>query len=439
MISKKRAAIGLAIGALIGLQISGVYVPIDFERPTFYKFLVSYVALSAKIADFSERWGFGGPTYVTMRKLLRAPEGLIKASDPQVTELDRTIEGVRVRVYQPKGKTTEKRPVMVYFHGGGYYLDLLDAFDSYLYEFVKRLDMIVIAVDYDLAPEHSYPEQNDQSMRVVKYVLKQAGGGKDDQDLVGLDPKRVVLAGDEAGGQIAAVLTQQLAAERFDPQPRLQVLIYPWVQMANPIAMPSTVYYHDKGLFNPKMNFVNYAMYYMGITNLTQELEFAYVSNSHFMLIKDEAKREKYMSFFDTEKLPDFIKKDKSYYKGGKDAVQNKYAYPVKFDQQSILNKDIVLANKFKQLFEPDVSPLFAEIKDLKHLPKTYFIILEWDTLKDEGVLYAQRLKEAGVDVKIAFYHDAFHGIARFIRPFFGFNIAREMQSNLITFIKENI
>ncbi len=88
----------------------------------------------------------------------------------------------------------------------------------------------------------------------------------------------------------------------------------------------------------------------------------------------------------------------------------------------------------FKQLFRPEVSPLFAHDNDLKGLPNAYFILLEWDFLKDEGLLYANRLKQLGVDVHIAFYENAFHGVAQILEVEF-FQIARNMQDDLIRYL----
>ena len=58
---------------------------------------------------------------------------------------------------------------------------------------------------------------------------------------------------------------------------------------------------------------------------------------------------------------------------------------------------------------------------------------------KDESILYAERLKEAGVDVFVKFYENAFHGQVPLINHFLGFKIARDMQNDLIKYLKENI
>ena len=86
-------------------------------------------------------------------------------------------------------------------------------------------------------------------------------------------------------------------------------------------------------------------------------------------------------------------------------------AYPTsKLKETNVLIRSVEMNRLAKKLFNRDLSPLLIDKSFLVGLPKTYFIIFEWDYLKDEGILYAERLKEAGVDVKIAFYEKAFHG-----------------------------
>ena len=109
--------------------------------------------------------------------------------------------------------------------------------------------------------------------------------------------------------------------------------------------------------------------------------------------------------------------------------------YPKTVPDKSLLKSNKYLARFFKHLFKPEVSPLFAPESDLKNLPKAYFILLEWDFLKDEGLLYANRLKELGVDVHIAFYENGCHGIASFDI----FKISVSMQHDLIEYLRTNL
>jgi neutral cholesterol ester hydrolase 1 len=64
---------------------------------------------------------------------------------------------------------------------------------------------------------------------------------------------------------------------------------------------------------------------------------------------------------------------------------------------------------------------------------------IEWDAIKDEGLLYAERLREAGVDVHIEFYENAFHGIAGLVDKKLGYEKARQMQNDLIDYLQQNL
>lgn len=116
------------------------------------------------------------------------------------------------------------------------------------------------------------------------------------------------------------------------------------------------------------------------------------------------------------------------------------YLYPnYELEETNILKMNQTYLNILKKTYDPAVSPLFADEKDLIGLPKTYMVITEWDSLKDEGLLYAQRLKKAGVNVNLKFYENGFHGIISLIDHYVGYELARKMLDELIDYLKENI
>ena len=102
-----------------------------------------------------------------------------------------------------------------------------------------------------------------------------------------------------------------------------------------------------------------------------------------------------------------------------------------KLDEKLVKMLDVV--------FSKEASPALAEPEVLKLMPKTYFIVLEWDTLKDQGLIYAERLKENGVEVEVAFYEDAYHGMVPFIDELIGYSLSRKMLDDLVKYIKKNI
>jgi acetyl esterase len=107
----------------------------------------------------------------------------------------------------------------VFCHGGGFALGDLDSYDSHCKRVAVGASAIVVSVDYRLAPEHPYPAAVDDAWAALQWVADHA-------DEIGGDPARLAVAGDSAGGNLAAVLTV-LARDAGGPDLRFQLLWYP--------------------------------------------------------------------------------------------------------------------------------------------------------------------------------------------------------------------
>jgi acetyl esterase len=140
---------------------------------------------------------------------------------------DLTIPGavgpLRARQYLPATRTRhgEQRPLLLFFHGGGFVVGDLDTHDAPCRALCRSLDLQVLSVEYRLAPEHPFPAGIEDGHAALRYVLANAAE-------LGADPARVIICGDSAGGNLAAVATQQ-ALRHGDALPALQLLIYPTV------------------------------------------------------------------------------------------------------------------------------------------------------------------------------------------------------------------
>lgn len=145
-----------------------------------------------------------------------------KGRPPALADVeDREIPGpggtLPVRIYTPK--TGAFLPVVVYFHGGGWFMGDLDTHDVVCRKLAIASSSIVVAVDYRLAPEHPFPAAVDDAYAAVAWASGNAGG-------FGGDPARIAVAGDSAGGTLAAVVSL-LARDRGGPAIAAQVLFYP--------------------------------------------------------------------------------------------------------------------------------------------------------------------------------------------------------------------
>ena len=148
--------------------------------------------------------------------------GLCVSLQGDVVSMDsvtnQTIDGpngdIPIRIYNPK-KTQEKLPLIVLFHGGGWVIGDLESHDNMCRYLAKASEAILVAVDYRLAPENKFPSGVDDCIAATDWVCKH---GAD----IGGDTGKVVVTGDSAGGNMAAVVAQQLKGKIA-----LQVLIYP--------------------------------------------------------------------------------------------------------------------------------------------------------------------------------------------------------------------
>jgi acetyl esterase len=178
--------------------------------------------LSEQMTAFVEKTVSFNSTDTSLAGLRLAYSEMCRAFTPPRPEglyvVDFALAGVAVRSYQPHATpSSDACPCIVYLHGGGWVVGDLDSHDFICAELASTLGVLVIAVDYRLAPEHPFPAGFDDCLTVWRAL--RTGPFQ-------LDPERTLVMGDSAGGNMAAALCLALR-DAHEPLPAAQVLIYP--------------------------------------------------------------------------------------------------------------------------------------------------------------------------------------------------------------------
>lgn len=164
-------------------------------------------------------------------KALLQKRGMSTAPEAVGSVMDKMVPGpagqIPVRVYKPRNMMGGKAlPVLVYFHGGGFVIASVAAYDSSARALANATGCMVVSVGYRYAPEHRLPAAHEDSYAATQYVMKNAAAW-------GGDPKRVAVGGESAGGNLATNMCI-MARDRGGKMPVHQMLVYPYVDLSLP-------------------------------------------------------------------------------------------------------------------------------------------------------------------------------------------------------------
>ncbi|XP_072522131.1 arylacetamide deacetylase-like 4 [Salminus brasiliensis] len=319
---------------------------------------------------------------------------------------DMTFGGVPVRVYEPTAASDQKRRGMMYFHGGGWVVGSIDVYDEVCRHIAKESNTTVVSVGYRLAPEHRFPAHLDDCETATLYFLSVA------ETEFGVDPGRVVLGGDSAGGNLTAALSQRLAGKRTGdlPSPLALVLIYPALQMAD-FNLPSYQQNHAVPILFRARTVFYFLQYLNGDMSVCQDV----MAGRH---IPAELKLH-YSKWLAPTNLPP------------------------KFRERSDQKPKVATAHDgevyhiIKDGLQPEFSPLLAEDDVLRLTPPTFILTCEYDVLRDDGILFQKRLKDLGVAVTWQHIPDGFHGIVNFFnRGWLNFPAGKKAMDHIVSYIK---
>uniref|UniRef100_A0A2R8ZF65 Neutral cholesterol ester hydrolase 1 n=1 Tax=Pan paniscus TaxID=9597 RepID=A0A2R8ZF65_PANPA len=321
-------------------------------------------------------------------------------SSARVKVTDTDFDGVEVRVFEgpPKPEEPLKRSV-VYIHGGGWALASANGL----------LLWLALGEIYRLVPKVYFPEQIHDVVRATKYFLKPEVLQK-----YMVDPGRICISGDSAGGNLAAALGQQFTQDAsLKNKLKLQALIYPVLQALD-FNTPSYQQNVNTPIL-PRYVMVKYWVdYFKGNYDFVQ----AMIVNNHTSLDVEEAAAVRARLNW-TSLLP------ASFTKNYKPVVQT--------------TGNARIVQELPQLLDARSAPLIADQAVLQLLPKTYILTCEHDVLRDDGIMYAKRLESAGVEVTLDHFEDGFHGCMIFTSWPTNFSVGIRTRNSYIKWLDQNL
>jgi acetyl esterase len=196
-------------------------MPLDPHAKRFLDMLAAAAPTRGPSPDIAER-----------RRAFAALMRFSRPAEPVDSVADETLPGpggpLVVRIYAPLPARPGALPGLVYFHGGGLIAGSLETHDRLCRTLANETGCRLVAVDYRLAPEHPFPAATDDGLAALQWVFAQAARLR-------IDPARIGIGGDSAGGALAAVVCR-LAARALGPRLAFQLLICPITDFSAPTA-----------------------------------------------------------------------------------------------------------------------------------------------------------------------------------------------------------
>ncbi|XP_006116012.2 arylacetamide deacetylase isoform X1 [Pelodiscus sinensis] len=361
-----------------------VYTPVPENIEERWKLMLINAGFRTigHVAELTE-W-LGLMHYMEVLMMITSMEYTAPVSDENMTVTDTKFNNVPVRLFIPKKQSSGLRRAVIYIHGGGWCVggSAMEPYDLLSRWTASKLNAVVVSVEYRLAPKYHFPVQFEDVYTVVKFFLQNSVLAQ-----YGVDPHRICVSGDSAGGNLAAAVAQKLLEDlEVKVKLKIQVLLYPALQTLD-LDSPSYRDNENKPIL-PRSLMVRFWSEYF-TTDIS--LKEAMASNRHVPAESSHLFRLVNWSNL----LPEEFKKDHVY-------VGPKYG-------SSRFGK------KYPGFLDPRAAPLLADDTKLLGLPMTYVLTCQHDVLRDDGLMYVSRLREAGIEVIHDHIEGAIHGVLMFI------------------------
>ncbi|XP_009323567.1 PREDICTED: arylacetamide deacetylase-like 4 [Pygoscelis adeliae] len=372
-------------------------IPPDVDQPSKLRLYHCVYTLMEILAKNLESLGIF-EEHILMRLVV---DGLPAWRDSKLFIKDLHFDEVPVRIYLPRVPSASKRRGVIFFHGGCGMFGSIRSYERICRYIARKSDSVVVSVGYHLSPERKYPAQTLDCLTATVHFLKTA-------ENYGVDPHRIIVCGDSAGGTFTASVCQELVNRKDIPKIRAQVLIYPFLQALN-FNLPS----HQKNAFIAFLSRERTVHFILKYLKKDCSMKEAILAGSHV----PESMNLKYKKWIYPDLIPEIFKLG--------------YKPPL---PTSLLPQ---VHEETKELFETRLSPLLAEDAVVCHLPDACIITCEHDVLRDDGLLYKKRLEDNNVKVTWHHMEEGFHcALGFFGYGIFSFPSSNKMVNHTVNFIK---
>lgn len=326
--------------------------------------------------------------------------------DPRLKITDSHIRDIRVKIYEPvRGLGRTDRPVLIYLHGGGWSLLSVDSYDPLMRKISSDSGTVVISVNYRLSPQYPFPIPLNDCLEVVEYVIENSKA-------MGIDKSRIAVGGDSAGGNMAAAISLRLKSKIA-----MQMLLVPSLQFVNfnTTAFNENTMYLNRSIHDP--NSLMFVINYLGL-------------------------EPKYLSYlrYNNHTSPAFKQSLENEYADQTLWLPRRYVRDEKLREnmeQPMDTGDEELFEKIKNvILDPLVSPLLADDELLENLPYTYVMVCGYDFVRDDGIMFYERLNQIEEEAHLAYYPEAFHNALFFPHGPLKLNVGVRIVNDIVKTLK---
>ncbi|XP_048019478.1 neutral cholesterol ester hydrolase 1a isoform X3 [Megalobrama amblycephala] len=391
-----------------------IYIPLPRAISEPWKLMVLDATFRGVVSmgDVAHSLGLSHRVHVINSAIINF-ESLVPVTNQEIQAEDVLFDGVHVRVYHPPGREEKLRRAVMFIHGGGWALcaPKLGSYDSLCRQMAADLDAVVVTVDYRMAPDVRFPVQYDECVQAAKHFLRPEVLAQ-----YSVDPERVAVCGDSAGGNLAAAVAQRIGIDNSTSVKfKLQVLIYPVLQALD---FNTASYQQNQNV--PILYRTLMARFWLEYLDGDLDLMHSIIKNKHTAQDQNQNLLSLSRSKLNwTNLLPKRLIKD------------YKPIFPLTGSPKIL--KDL------PALLDARAAPLLAEDEVLRMTPRAYILTGEHDVLRDDGMMYARRLELAGVSVTNDHYEDGFHGCVTFAFWPCYFSVGIRAVQNYIAWLDEHL